>query len=103
MIRQADAVIGEAVLREVVGANLFAAIAGADLRLALRSLCGVLLLHLNFVESRAQNAHCLLAILDLRLFVLATDDGVGGKMRDAHSGVRGVDALSAGAGAAEGI
>src|SRR6185503_13104100 len=42
--RQADAVIGDAVLFEVVSANLFGAIAGADHRASLARECVVLLL-----------------------------------------------------------
>ena len=42
--READAVVGEAVLREVVGANPLAAVAGADERLALGGPLGVFLL-----------------------------------------------------------
>src|SRR5580658_64760 len=95
MVSEADSVIGEAILREVVGANLFAAIAAADLRLALCRLRGMLLLHLHFVESRTQNTHRLLAVLDLRLLILATHDGVRRQMRDAYRGVGCVDALSA--------
>src|SRR5258706_2364989 len=43
MERQADAVIRDAVLREVVGANFLAAVAGAYSRAPLRAECGLLL------------------------------------------------------------
>ena len=81
---KADAVVCEAVLGEVVGANLFGAVAGAYLLLAGAGQLGVLAIHLDFVEARAENAHALFAILDLRLFVLATDNGTGGDVGDAH-------------------
>src|SRR6185312_16185263 len=42
-------------------------------------------------------------VLDLRLLVLATDDCVRGKVRDADRGVSRVDGLATGAGGAEGV
>src|SRR5579864_3996159 len=68
---EADAVVGDTVLREVVGADFFAAIAGPDHRFALFRESFLLLLHLDFVEAGAQDAHTFLAILDLGFFVLA--------------------------------
>ena len=41
--REFDAMVGHAVLRKVVGADAFVAFAGADLRLALGGILGVLL------------------------------------------------------------
>src|SRR5665213_1641198 len=83
VVGEADAVVGEAVLGEVVGAAFFDAVAGADLLLALLGLTLVDALGFDFVEARAQDAHRLFAVLDLRLFVLAAYDRVGGKVRDA--------------------
>src|ERR1700691_5896302 len=103
MQREADAVIGDAILGKVVGADFFAAIAGADLLFSgLREL-GVLFFHFHLVQARAQHAHALLAIFDLRLLVLATYHGVGGQVGDAHGGVSSVDRLAARPGRAEGI
>ena len=98
MQREADAVVGHAVLREVIGANLFAAIACAHHLLALLGQFRILLFHLHFVEARAQHAHALVAILDLRLLILAAHHGVGGDMRDAHRGIGCVHRLAAGTG-----
>ena len=95
--------VGEAVLREVVGADLLAAVAGADLLLAVFGLELVDALGFDLVEAGAEDAHSLFAILDLRFFVLAADDGVGRQMGDAHGGVGRVDRLAAGAGGAEGV
>src|SRR6266571_5440527 len=50
MERQADAVVRDPVLREVVGANFLAAVAGADLRAPFRSQRGLLLFQLQFVQ-----------------------------------------------------
>src|ERR1700736_6335634 len=95
MNRQADAMVGDAILREVVGADFFAAVAGTDHGLALFGQSFLLLLHFELVEPRAQNAHPLFAVLDLRFLVLATDYGVRGNMRDADRRVRRVDGLAA--------
>ena len=103
VVGEADAVVGEAVLGEVVGADLFAAVAGADLLFAVLGLELVDALGFDLVEAGAEDAHSLFAVLDLRFFVLAGDDGVGGQVRDADGGVGGVDGLAAGAGGAEGV
>src|SRR6202008_3691307 len=100
---EADAVIRQAVLREVVGADFFAAVSRAHHGLALFGKGLLLLFHFDFVEARAQHAHAFFAILDLRLFVLAADDGIRRDMRDAHRRVRRVHRLAARARRAEGI
>src|SRR5262249_34438925 len=93
--------VGDAVLREVVGADLFTAVSAADHRLALFGERVLLLLHLDFVKARTQHAHGFLAVLDLRFLVLAADNGISRNMRDAHGGVRRVHRLAAGPGRAE--
>ena len=77
MERHSDAVIGDAILFEIVGANLLGAIAGADLRAALGRNRILLLLRLHLEKSRSQHAHRLLAVLDLRLLVLHRYDQTG--------------------------
>src|SRR4051812_49274725 len=95
--------VGDAVLREVIGADLLAAIAGADLRLALLRHGGSLLFLLDLVKTRTQDAHTFFTVLYLRFFVLAADHGAGWNMRDAHGGICGVHGLSAGTRGAESI
>src|SRR5882757_2974044 len=95
--------IGDAILREVVGADFFGAVAGFDLAAAFGAESGLLFFQFHFVEARAQNAHGLSAIFDLRFFVLLRDDEAAGKVGDADGGVGGVYRLTAGAGRAEGI
>src|SRR5581483_2790208 len=56
MLRQLDAMVGDAVLREVVGADLLRALACADLRAARRIELRALQLELALVQTRAQNA-----------------------------------------------
>ena len=78
--RNLDAVVGDAVLREIVGANFFGAITGLDLAAALRSQSRVLLFLLHFVETGAEDAHGLGAILDLRFLVLLRDNEAAGNV-----------------------
>ena len=75
----------------------------ADLGQARGALLGLLLLELHLVEAGAQHLHAHLAVLNLRALVLGLHHGVGGQVRDAHGGVGGVDALTAGAGRAVGV
>src|ERR1035438_4817348 len=76
---EADAVIGDTVLREVVGADLLAAIAAAHHRPALLGQRVLLLLLFHFVQAGAQHAHSFLSILDLRLLVLTAHDRIDRK------------------------
>src|SRR5207302_7573234 len=94
------AVVGEAVLGEVVGADLLGALAGADLGAARGGLLGLLPLALQLVEPRAQDAHRLVLVLELRLLVLHRDDDAGRDVRDAHRGIGRVHRLPARAGRA---
>ena len=71
---ETDAVIGDAVLRKIVGADFFGAVAGLDLAAALGGEELVLLFLLHFVEAGAKDAHGFGAILDLRFLVLLRDD-----------------------------
>src|SRR3546814_3858410 len=69
--------VGDAALREVVGADALGAVAAADLALA---RCGALVdlpLALLLVEARAQHLHRLGAVLVLRLLVLALHHDTG--------------------------
>src|SRR3984893_4634516 len=100
---QADAVIGHAILRIVVGANFFGTVAGLDLSAALGGQRGLLLFHFLFVEAGAKDAHGLGAIFDLRFFVLLGDDQAAGNVGNAHGGVGRVHGLAAGTGGAEGV
>src|SRR6188472_1079898 len=94
------AVVGEAVLGEVVGADLLGALARADLRAPRGGDLGLLALALRLVEPRAEHAHRLLLVLELRLLVLHGDDDAGRQVRDPNCRVGGVDRLAAGAGRA---
>src|SRR5205809_3003074 len=83
MQRQADAVIGHAILGEIVRADFFRAVAGFDLAAPLGHDGGLLLFLLHFIEARAKNAHGFGAILNLRFLVLLRNDEPAGDMRDA--------------------
>ena len=87
--------VGDAVLRKVVGANLLRAIAASDHPFARGGQLGFALLPLDVVEARLQDFERLLPILDLRLLVLTGDDHTAGEVGDADRGVSRVDRLSA--------
>ena len=57
--------IGHTVLREIVGADFFGAVAGFDLAAALGNDGSLLLFLFHFIKTCAQNAHSFGAILDL--------------------------------------
>src|SRR5579859_745628 len=70
MHREVDAMVGHARLREVVCANLLAAVAAPHHRPARRFQLRVALRLREVEEARAQHAHRLGTIFDLRLLVL---------------------------------
>src|SRR5262245_17029166 len=100
--RQADAMVGDAPLRKVVGADALRAIARADLALALGGPRLGRLLTLELIETRAQHLHGEPAVLVLR-FLGRHDDKAGRQMRDAHGGIRLVDVLATGTTRAHGV
>ena len=77
-----DTVVGEPVLREVIGANPLAAIARPHERLAFCRTLVVLDLPSVFIDSRLQHTKCLGQILVLALFVLALHDDAGFHVRE---------------------
>jgi hypothetical protein len=95
VLREADAVVGHAVLREVVGADLLGAVARADLRAARVALGRRALLLLDVVELRAQELHGHGLVLVLRLLLLAVHDEPRRDVVDAHGRVGRVDGLAA--------
>src|SRR5690606_5917908 len=80
---------------EVVGPDLFAALARADLGAALLRALRVDALLLEVEQARAQDGQRLGLVLELRLLVLTLHDEARRQMRDAHGRVRRVDALAA--------
>src|SRR3990172_335025 len=102
MEAEPDAVVGHAVLGVVVGPDLLAALGRADLLPALLR-DGLSLLALGALQQvGAENAHRLLAVLELRPLILAGHDDARGEVLDAHSGLDLVDVLAAGAARAVG-
>src|SRR5438093_3154870 len=90
-----NAMIGDAMLGEVVGPDLLGSVPGAHLGPALAG-AGRFLLGDHLVEqARAQHLHRLDLVLELALLVLALDHEVGGQVGDAHGAVGRVDALAA--------
>src|SRR5215213_7227824 len=68
--RQTNAMITDAIVFEVVSANLLRAITGTYHRAPLTRECVVLLLLFELLQARTQNAHRFFTVLDLRLLVL---------------------------------
>src|SRR5688572_23734870 len=98
MQRHPDAMICYTILREIVGANLLASLARAHLSLAILCDFRFLPLPLRLDNSGPQGPHRLVAILQLRPFVLATHHHTGRNMGDPHRRFRRIDALAPGAG-----
>src|SRR5580700_11462680 len=92
---QANTMVGHAVLRIIVGTDLFGAVPCFDLSAALRKNGGLLLFEFHFIQARTQDAHGLATVLDLRFFVLLRDDEAARNVRYTHGGVRGIDRLAA--------
>src|SRR5262249_10520105 len=75
--REPDAVIGDAVLFEVVRANLVGSTAAADLLAPRRAELGLLALLLHLQQPRPQNAERLVLVLELALLILARHHKTG--------------------------
>ena len=93
-----DAVIGDAILRKIVGANLFTAVAGADLGAARIAEFFFLPRFFGFEEAGAQDGERFIFVLVLGFFVLAGDDETGWNVCDADGAFSCIDGLSAGTG-----
>ena len=95
--------IGHAVLRKIVGADFFAAVARADLIFAVGGILGVLVGDLALQQTGAQHGHGLHAVLLLRTLVGATHDESGGLVNNLHRRIRCVHTLTALARGAAGV
>src|SRR4051812_31247998 len=100
---EVDAVVGDAALRKVVGADARGAVARADERFARRGGLRLLLRELLVADARGEHRERFLAVLVLRARVLAFDDDPGRQVRYADGGFGLVDVLAAGARGAEGV
>src|SRR5260370_26825201 len=76
--------VGDAALREIIGADAFAAIAGTDQRAALFGALLVQLLLLHLVEPAAQDTQGAIVVLVLAALVLALHFKAGRYVPDAH-------------------
>src|SRR6202022_1019435 len=97
------AMVGDAALRKIVGANPLGAIAGADFLATVRRARGINALALGVVDPRAQDIHRRRAVLVLGSAVLHADDDAGRNMGDADRRFGLVDVLAAGALRAHGL
>jgi hypothetical protein len=79
-----DTMIRYTILGEIVGANFLASLARTHLSLAILGDFRFLSLPLRLDDSGPQGPHCLVAILQLRPFILATHYNTGRDMGDPH-------------------
>ena len=93
--REPDAVVGHAVLREVVGADLLRALARRHHAAAGRGLGRVLSFALEIHQAASEDLERLRLVLQLRALVLALDEEAAGLVDDLDGAVGGVDALAA--------
>ena len=100
MDRQVDAVVGDAVLREIIGPDAFRAVAGTDHVLAGVGADLAFLGAGHVEQAGAQHAEGFLAVAELGAFVGAIDHESGRLVDDLDGGFRLVDVLAAGAGGA---
>src|SRR5262245_4041411 len=98
--RDFDAVIGDAVLREVVSADAFVAFAGADLGFALRGVFGGFVGDFFLEQAGAQNRQRASLVFLLRTLVGATDNKTAWFVNDLNGGIGGINALAPGTGSA---
>src|SRR5581483_10600308 len=92
--------VGDAVLREIVGADAFTAVAGADQRPPLLGSFAVQFLLLQFVDAAAQDTHGAFVVFVLAAFILALHFQLIRRtalVPDAHGALGFVDVLAAGA------
>src|SRR5580704_475186 len=100
--REVDAMVGDAPLRKIVGADALGAVARPDLAAPIGGALGVALLPLGVVEPGAQGRHRLRPVAVLRALLLHHDRDAGRDVRHAHRGLGLVDVLAAGAAGAHG-
>ena len=96
--RELDAMVGHAVVLEVVRPDLLGTTAALHLFFRAALDFRVLPFLLRLQQTRAQDAHRLVLVLELALLVLAGDDHARRLVGDAHRGVGGVDRLTSGPG-----
>ena len=82
--RQVDAVVGEAPLREVVGADAIASIATADEAFALGSVFSGTFRPVFFLDTCGQHPQRLRLVAVLAAAILALRHDTGGQMGDAN-------------------
>ena len=92
-----DSVIGDASVLEIVSANLFRAISGADLRAPCRAESGACLLLLKLIEASEQDGARLDLVLKLAALILALHHDSGRYVSEADRSRHLLNVLSAGA------
>src|ERR1700747_3428231 len=96
MKRQADAMIGHAGLREILGTNFFFTPAGSNLAAALCAIFFGLFALLSLQQACTQDRKCSFLVLDLTATFLAAYDCACRDMQHLHGGIGRIHALSTG-------
>ncbi len=91
---QADPVVGDPRLGEIVGSDPLASFPGSNLAPAVGRDLGLLLLLSLFQKARAQHPHRLRPVFQLGALVLAGDHEAGWEMSDPHRRIGRVDPLT---------
>ena len=94
--RKTYPVVGDAILRIVVRAYFFAAVAAADLGAPRFRYPVVLLAQLHIVQLGAKQLQCLVLVFELGAFLLALNNDTCRLVRYSYRGFRFVDVLTAG-------
>src|SRR5262245_20031264 len=92
-----EAMVRNAVLREIVSPDLFRAVPAAHLPFPVLPLALDRVIPRGSGQLGAQEHHCLDTVLALRTLVLALDHDGGGNMGDAYGCLDFIDVLAAGA------
>ena len=95
--------VGDAALREIIGADALVALTRAHLRATVLGVFALGLRTVKIIQAGFEHAHGFFFILQLAFFILTGDHQPGGHVRDAHGGVCTVDVLTAVTGRAVGI
>ena len=91
----ADSVIRNASLREVVGSDSFASVAGTDLAFARRCFFCRGFRAIHFIKAAFKHLHCLFFIAALAALILALNNKPRRKMRYSYRALRFVNVLPA--------
>ena len=98
-----NSMVGDTILRKIIGSDFFSSITRTYLGTPILSNRGILFLLLGLDNSRPQGSHGFIPILQLGSFILAGDHHTGGDMGNSNSRIGRIDTLPPSAGRTKGI